>query len=106
MPNTKEIKLLLPCPFCGSSDTEEPDEVICMNCFATADDAEAWNTRASQWISVKDSLPEVGQLVLVHTPGLDSGRHITEIRLLNWFKQCEATHWQPIEPPLTDTSRG
>jgi hypothetical protein len=61
--------------------------------------ADNWSARASQWISVKDRLPEIGQLVLAHTPGLDSGRHIAEIRLLNWFAQCEATSWQPVEPP-------
>jgi len=67
--------------------------------FARIQQLEAELKSASQWISVNDMRPEVGQMVLTYTPCLDSGRNATELRLLSWFKQCDATHWQPVEPP-------
>jgi len=111
---------LKPCPFCGSrnisvtdaSDEDFPYRVGCdtLQClceypvdyfFADEQEAiEAWNTRASQWISVKDRLPKKGDTVL-----LFDGMFI-EIGLakidFNPGVDLDFTHWQPLPEPPTE----
>jgi hypothetical protein len=57
----------------------------------------------SQWISVKERLPEIGEIVLViSTEGLQSvaeyrGKHFIDA---DGWRLPKITHWQPLpEPP-------
>lgn len=74
---------LLPCPFCGSDNiTIFKSNIIdglfsagCIKCNVTTAfyvkekyAAEAWNTRASSWISCSERLPEVDEPVLIYDP--------------------------------------
>jgi len=69
----------------------------------------------SDWISVKDRLPEICTGVLCYVIVPDKGRAATSIRILQYYKasrswNCDGmivTHWMPMpEPPKEDTSNG
>lgn len=77
---------LMPCPFCGGKAETFPLDKYdsyghherlwyseCGECFARSDyyntegeAAIAWNTRASDWISCSERMPEVGEPVLIY----------------------------------------
>lgn len=55
-----------------------------------------------EWISVKDRLPEPGENVLTHDPGLVRGFDINRIgeRTGRWVTSYSSiTHWMPLPPP-------
>ena len=120
---------LLPCPFCGSADTDDVlycavDEyhrayVTCSNCFAegpvVSDEeigsaaaieqaAAAWNQR-SAWQPI-ETAPRDGTQILAIWPGKGRPRIV-------WFDRArwtddgdhsliDFTHWQPLpSPPIT-----
>lgn len=63
----------------------------------------------SDWISVKDRLPEEGQEVLVSTKSKNGQRNVDKGYILpgkNRFVHrgtAEVTHWMPLpEPPSAD----
>ena len=112
------------CPFCGSAITpiETGDyglEGYALRCkcgvgfvghvFSTKEQAiKAWNTRAGEWISVKDRLPNPnGDWVLVYADeavncmGFDKKNGFSD-----WnFSPCNGvdisriTHWMPLPAP-------
>jgi Lar family restriction alleviation protein len=117
---------LLNCPFCGGEaeirwvdwapydDDRHSDatQVICTDCdittgyyFGTEKESrawDAWNRRASGWVSVKERLPEGPNCVLCFSPRSQyyisffvDGAWITHKKPLG-----DPTHWQPLpEPP-------
>lgn len=106
------------CPFCGvvenvirrRTDKEANFSFwhVCpgtYNIFTTADEfktkqeaIKAWNTRANDWVSVEDRLPEIDQYVLwCHK----SGAYYVEARDKDDYMETyeDVTHWQLITPP-------
>lgn len=108
---------LLPCPFCGVCRVSVGMawggfwKVECASCHAVcggnlAESAiAAWNTRTSAWIPASESLPEMGEKVLVYED--ESGEIYLDELWDNdedglWFSIDDfrkVTHWQP-RPPL------
>lgn len=55
-----------------------------------------------QWISVKDHMPENGQMVLIYEPG--PGHWISSFDDFGWGfwengETCNPTHWMPLPKP-------
>ena len=120
------------CPFCRGTDVwfaedESHEEcwLICNACGCRgpkvplgADDGSAaytaWDTRADDWISVKDRLPEMelhngtvqSEAVLAASDYGDIGVSITyetPSGRVQWDSTDvggRVTHWKPIEPPI------
>lgn len=110
---------LLPCPFCGSDNvTIVKSKIIdglfsagCIKCNVTTAfyvneefAAEAWNTRASVWISCSERLPEKDMSVLISAQGhrvtayYDSVKGVfmlTETEGL-FYSMSAVTHWMPL----------
>lgn len=101
---------LLPCPFCGinSAILSFNDCVKCDKCDFYVK-KETWNTRPSQWISVKDRLPENENRVLaVWDDWIDTAYCTIFIDGPYWINSeigCElpVTHWMPLPTPLKET---
>lgn len=60
----------------------------------------------SEWISVKDRLPDIGIEVLVYLSSYNGGSIRTDQRYTNqswmWYEDYDITHWMPLpEPPKT-----
>lgn len=109
---------LLPCAFCGSDElTETSDGFIhCHGCLVIGLKIR-WNTRPSQWISVKDRLPEDKDdyvyIVTMHShyknkPFVEPLKYIYgqwcnmhDEELLDG--EYEVTHWTPLPSPPKET---
>lgn len=112
------------CPFCsGVNHSLECDDkrlmcdtVECNGCGALVP-CDEWNTRADEWISVEDRLPEVGIKVLCYRPEAEkSGDEIIKVSYALDGKNrspqgiehkfecwCHVTHWMPLpNPPKAD----
>ena len=63
----------------------------------------AWQARAAQseWISVKDRLPEAHDDILVYTCDGDIYPITAMCRDITWIGISGATHWQPLPAPPT-----
>lgn len=59
--------------------------------------SEYHNTRAPQWISVEDRLPEIGVPVLVVELSPSGRRVVCDVR--NNLLSTSATHWMPLPAP-------
>jgi Lar family restriction alleviation protein len=105
---------LKPCPFCGSEDIElfENNDIECIGCgvvmpYICVDDdidaVDAWNRRASGWISVDYRLPPEKMRVMVFDgDSVFCGRYFNG----NWRAQgvpfpmnSAITHWMPLPAP-------
>ena len=124
---------LKPCPFCGSknieyiTDTDNQKDshysfIVCHGCHIELEHnidkkltmfpvgkVENWNTRASQWISVKDRLPEKNNKRYlcfieqhnIHLNGyIDIKRFIHNDRFIYLDENEKVIYWMPLpEPP-------
>ncbi len=108
---------LKPCPFCGSSDIESIEWIDgdgnygpkCLGCCATALSANAWNTRASPWISTIQKLPPVSHDEILIKAGSVKrlARYLANknggYSFYNFADEeikYPVTHWMPLpEPP-------
>lgn len=114
---------LNPCPFCGDKKIEivwyslhKSCSVLCTRCKADIapcqteeQAAEAWNRRASGWISVKDRLPEEETPELLFSAdgkvyygsfGYSKFYAIDSDGIFSGFTAYEVSHWMPLpEPP-------
>jgi hypothetical protein len=114
---------LLPCPFCNESNIEvKPSDIqtwftfTCSHCCLSYDGDEygkKWNTRPSQWISVKDRLPENKDnyvyIVTIYSHYknnifveplkyiYDQWCNMHDEELLDG--EYEVTHWMPLPSP-------
>lgn len=108
------------CPFCGGNNLEDYLDGIYSLCISCHDCPalcvkEKWNTRASQWVSVKDKLPTIidecssdcflvidkdGHMNVATYWGLNSSDHVGEG--YDWFNGdvfvCP-THYMPLPNP-------
>ncbi|VAW80471.1 hypothetical protein MNBD_GAMMA12-3939 [hydrothermal vent metagenome] len=106
-----------PCPFCGGTDLHIIENYVgCENADCTGnvdfgDHTEilnsnaaihfaikAWNRRDDGWISVKDKIPDEGELVLAYHVhhGIHSCIHTGGGRMLITYNQELVTHWKPL----------
>lgn len=106
---------LKPCPFCNSNNiaaytasNKTNSMVYCKDCEVKFElnhpyAIRQWNTRVSQWVSVKDSLPKESgyYLCTYHFDGHNFYQDKWFSSLDNSFSTTDCvTHWQPLpEPP-------
>ena len=110
--------VLKKCPFCGGAAFMVASTVQCEKCGVEMQAvnkviAESkWNNRPTEWINVKDRLPEIGEEVIVYTP--NGWSDVTALcRLIryegatefywdnhyggsNFHLQEAVTHWMPL----------
>lgn len=116
-----QLSEVKPCPFCGGDDitlaTSYNNKFYNAECNACGactavhsseiEVVQAWNTRSSEWVSVKDRLPEFGEKVLTwHQAGevkagyyRDNGIHSPFFEMDDAHKSWCVTHWMLPAPP-------
>ena len=106
---------LLPCPFCSSTEVHSfhhvKECVKCMGCnsiFMSDNAKEKWNTRPSQWISVKDRLPEKEEDYIVfgkaslNTTSTFMAFAVYILSSKQFTITAEVTHWMHLPTPPTN----
>ena len=114
---SEEIKL---CPFCGGEaelreyPLAEWWRVTCVDCDAQSGEfyysendikenaIKAWNKRPDNWISIKERLPKVEQIVL----WWNSDVGMVEFGSSYSFNGENVTHWMPLPGPPTNQAQG
>lgn len=98
---------LKPCPFCGGEAINDHDShpIYCGSCYMSMpygvcenDMVSLWNTRIAEWISVRDKLPAIDEIVIVWKSSKGFALSRTAVCQFNkyGFEMSCVTHWMPL----------